>query len=139
MLGAIADSIIASTTDPTLLSKSFIFLSGDNEQKPDSVNKNKGSGGGKGKEKEKEKEKDKEGVSSSSSSLCSVTLPMLPNVSGPFLLLGAKEELEKVGKAVCAHVDGKGGGRPGRTQGVASKLSVESLTMVLETLNAALE
>lgn len=55
------------------------------------------------------------------------------------MLIGSKETVDKIGKTVSALVEGKGGGRPGRMQGVASKLNAETLTLVSQTLNAALE
>jgi hypothetical protein len=100
---------------------SLVYLSGSDESNAaggiESGPNVPGGGGGK-------KKKGKGGDQSTPPPPSPLTLAIpLPNESGPFILYGAPALIDDAMKqAVCAVVQGKAGGRPGRLQGSASAL-----------------
>jgi hypothetical protein len=110
----LADSVTAAldTLDPSKPAR-FVFLSGDELSVPSEAAK-----------------KDKKKGSSSAK----VASPIANPVPGPFVLCGPSDRVNIVKDEVCTALTGRGGGKPGRMQGQAQNISLESLELVRKLL-----
>lgn len=119
-LVTLTDSITAAleTLDPSKPSR-FVFVSGDElSVPPEAVKKDKKKGNG-----------------NSSSKTAS---PLANPVAGTFVLSGPSDKVNNVKESVCGILSGRGGGKPGRLQGQAQSISLDSLENVKKLLQESI-